>query len=128
MTTKGSSQSVTSDTTKLNTQLVCLPKSIMDSVIADLKSGDIAKQEVCILNEQIKLRTAHEQNLERIIEGNKKAIAHCNNIVAESSDLADQYKVRLDKSNKKLKRNKGWLKVLVVVSITSLFLNVASFN
>ena len=97
----------------------------MDSVIADLKSGDIAKEEVEALNEQMALRTTYESNLEQVIEGQKKSLVNCQNAVTLSSDLADQYKLRLDKVDRQLTRKKAWVKILSVISITSLFLNIA---
>lgn len=123
--TQSFSQNVTSDTLDLNSELVCIPKAIMDSVIADLKSGDIAKEEVEILNEQMKLRTTYEENLEQVIEGQKKSIAHCNDAITETSNLADQYKLRLDKIERKSVRQSKVIKWLSAILITSLFLNVA---
>jgi uncharacterized coiled-coil protein SlyX len=97
----------------------------MDSVIADLKSGDIAKEEVEVLNEQMALRTTYEANLEQVIEGQKKTIAHCNDAISETSQLADQYKLRLDKVDRQLTNKKKWVKILSIISLTSLFLNIA---
>jgi len=125
MTTPSISQTVTSDTLDLNSELVCIPKAIMDSVIADLKSGDIAKEEVEVLNEQMALRTTYEANLEQVIEGQKKTIAHCNDAISETSQLADQYKLRLDKVDRQLTNKKKWVKILSIISLTSLFLNIA---
>lgn len=125
MTTQSICQTATSDTLDLNSELVCIPKSIMDSVIADLKSGDIAKEEVEVLNEQMRLRTTYEENLEQVIEGQKKSIAHCNDAITETSNLADQYKLRLDKVDRELSNKKKWVKILSIISITSLFLNIA---
>ena len=125
MTTQSFSQSATSDTLDLNSELICIPKAIMDSVIADLKSGDIAKEEVEVLNQQMELRTTYEANLEQVIDGQKKTIAHCNNAITETSQLADQYKLRLDKVDRELHHKKKWLKILSIITITSLFLNVA---
>jgi uncharacterized coiled-coil protein SlyX len=125
MTTPSISQTATNDTIDLNSELVCIPKSIMDSVIADLKSGDIAKEEVDVLNEQMKLRTTYEENLEEVITNQKKAIAHCNDAITETSNLADQYKLRLDKVDRELTHKKKWVTILSVISITSIFLNIA---
>lgn len=124
-TTQSISQTATSDTLDLNSELICIPKSIMDSVIADLKSGDIAKEEVEVLNEQMALRTTYENNLEQVIEGQKKTIAHCNDAVQETGLLADQYKLRLDKVDRELTNKKKWVKILSIISLTSLFLNIA---
>lgn len=124
-TTQSISQTATSDTLDLNSELICIPKSIMDSVIADLKSGDIAKEEVEVLNEQMALRTTYENNLEQVIEGQKKTIAHCNDAVQETGLLADQYKLRLDKVDRELTNKKKLIKILSIISLTSLFLNIA---
>lgn len=124
-TTQSFCQRDISDTLDLNSELVCIPKHIMDSVIADLKSGDIAKEEVEVLNEQMKLRTTYEDNLEQVIEGQKKTIAHCNDAIQETGQLADQYKLRLDKVDRELHNKKKWVKILSIISITSLFLNIA---
>jgi hypothetical protein len=125
MTTQSISQIVISDTLDLNSELVCIPKALMDSVIADLKSGDIAKEEVSILNEQMSMRNIYEKNLEDIAQGQKKALANCNNAITETSNLADSYKLQLDKVDRQLTHKKKWVTILSTISLLSIFLNVA---
>lgn len=127
MTIQSFSQNVTNnDTLDLTQPLVCIPVPIMDSIIADLKSGDIAKEEVVVLNEQVRLRTTLAENLEKVIEGKDKIIVNCQNALTENSNLTDSYKLQLDKVARKSEKQKKLIKVLSIISITSLFLNLAN--
>ena len=94
--------------------IVCIPKSVMIKVVRDLKEGDIAKEEVAILNEQIELHNKYIEKSDLTIATLKNQLVNCQTSLTESVNIGSSYKLRLEKVEKKSANKDGWIKGLAI--------------
>jgi len=105
-------------------EVVCIPKSVMINVIKDLKEGDIAKEEVAVLNEQIELQNKYTQKCDLALISLKIQVVNCQSSLDDAANIGLSYKLRLDKVERKLTHKKKWVKILLSVALTSIFINI----
>ena len=110
------------------TNLVCIDTSIARKVANDLVSGDVCKQKLNIVSDNLNLRTKEVKDKDLIIDGLEKQKQNLNQIIKDDAEvLKDQIKIS-DTYEKDLHKQKNItffykiLSFLGVVSTTILIL------
>ena len=95
-------------------EIVCIPKSVMIKVVKDLKEGDIAKEEVAVLNQQIELYNKYAEKSDLVIINLKNQVTNCQTSLTESLNIGSSYKLRLEKAERKSANKDVWIKSLAI--------------
>lgn len=106
-------------------EVICTPKYIMVQVIKDLKDYDIAKEELDAITQQFELQTTYIDQQDSLVVSLKNQCSNIGNMLQESSQLADTYKLRLDKVERKSVKKDGWIKGLAIGLVVSIITNFA---
>jgi hypothetical protein len=94
----------------------------MVNVVKDLKEGDLAKEEVAILNEQITLQNLYieqSDSLQKVLKAQALFFINAND---EKDGYLTAYKLRLEKADRNTQKQSSWIKglgIALVVSIAS---------
>lgn len=121
MTSQSFCQSVTmsnDDSTSIDatftdsTEVIGIPRYIMLNVIRDLNEGDVAKEQVDMLTEQLVLQAQLLDKQDSINQGYRKQIIQWKSISDDKDAYLDSYKLQLDKTSRELKKEKQWNNVL----------------
>lgn len=94
----------------------------MINVVKDLKEGDLAKEEVAILNEQISLQNTYIEQSDSVKNVLKEQALFFINANDEKEAYLTTCRLQLEKANKKTQRQSSWLKglgIALVISIAS---------
>ena len=83
----------------------------MLNVIRDLNEGDVAKEQVDMLTEQLVVQAQLLDKQEAINENYKKQINQWKSISDDKDAYLDSYKLQLDKTSRELKKEKQWVKM-----------------
>lgn len=86
----------------------------MIKVVKDLKEGDIAKEEVVLLNEQIELCNKYQEKSDLVIVNLKNQVANCQTSLTESINIGSSYKLQLEKLERKSANKNVWIKSLAI--------------
>lgn len=95
-----------------SSEVIGIPRYIMLNVIKDLDEGDIAKEQVDNLTEQLILQAQLFDKQDSINAGYKKQIIQWQNISQDKDSYLDSYKLQLDKTSRELKKEKRWNDIL----------------
>ena len=123
MTLQGICQTDTNKVSTLDTtitdpsELICIPKTIMVRVVADLKDYDSVKEELSIVTEQFNLQNEYIQQKDTLVTEMKSQLINYRNMLQNVSDQTDTYKLQLDKVARQNERRKGWIKGLAIALI-----------
>lgn len=108
-----SDDSSTYDATFIDSsEVIGIPRYIMLNVIRDLNEGDVAKEQVDMLTEQLVLQAQLLDKQEAINENYKKQINQWKSISDDKDAYLDSYKIQLDKTSRELKKEKNWNNIL----------------
>lgn len=95
-----------------STEVIGIPRYIMLNVIRDLNEGDVAKEQVDMLTEQLVLQAQLLDKQDSINQGYRKQIIQWKSISDDKDAYLDSYKLQLDKTSRELKKEKQWNNVL----------------
>lgn len=108
-----SNDSSTYDATFVDSsEVIGIPRYIMLNVIRDLNEGDVAKEQVDMLTEQLVVQAQLLDKQEAINENYKKQINQWKSISDDKDAYLDSYKLQLDKTSRELKKEKQWNNIL----------------
>lgn len=96
----------------------------MVKVIKDLKEGDIAKDEVIILNEQIILQNLYNIKCDSALLITKNQVENYQNAINECTNINLSYKTQISKLEQKLSNKNGWIKGLIFTLGISIITNL----
>ena len=102
--------------------LVILPKYMVLNMITDIKTGDDAKEENEMLEEQLILQAQYVDQADSLVAHYKKNIITLMKISEEKEDYIDTYKLQLDKTSRELKKEKQWTNILKITQTISTIL------
>lgn len=109
-----------------STEIIGVPRFIMLNVIRDLNEGDVAKEQVDMLTEQLVLQAQLLDKQDSINAGYKKQIVQWQNISQDKDVYLDTYKLQLDKTARELKKSKILNNILQLTqTITTILLVIA---
>lgn len=125
--TTSSDDSTSYDATFIDSsEVIGIPRYIMLNVIRDLNEGDVAKEQVDNLTEQLVLQAQLLDKQEAINENYRKQINQWKSISDEKDGYIDSYKLQLDKTARELKIEKRWKNMLQFTQvITTIALIIA---
>ena len=89
-----------------STEVIGIPRYIMLNVIKDLNEGDVAKEQVDMLTEQLVLQAQLLDTQDSINAGYRKQINQWKSISDDKDAYLDSYKIQLDKTARELKQSK----------------------
>ena len=89
-----------------STEVIGIPRYIMLNVIKDLNEGDVAKEQVDMLTEQLVLQAQLLDTQDSINAGYRKQINQWKSISDDKDAYLDSYKIQLDKTARELKKSK----------------------
>jgi hypothetical protein len=95
-----------------STEVIGIPRYIMLNVIRDLNEGDVAKEQVDMLTEQLVLQAQLLDKQDSINAGYRKQIIQWKSISDDKDAYLDSYKLQLDKTSRELKKEKQWNNIL----------------
>lgn len=95
-----------------SSEVIGVPRYIMLNVIRDLNEGDVAKEQVDMLTEQLVLQAQLIDKQDSINAGYRKQIIQWKSISDDKDAYLDSYKLQLDKTSRELKKEKQWNNVL----------------
>ena len=95
-----------------SSEVIGVPRYIMLNVIRDLNEGDVAKEQVDMLTEQLVLQAQLLDKQDSINAGYRKQIIQWKSISDDKDAYLDSYKLQLDKTSRELKKEKQWNNVL----------------
>jgi hypothetical protein len=93
-------------------EVIGIPRYIMLNVIRDLNEGDVAKEQVDMLTDQLVLQAQLLDKQDSINAGYRKQIIQWKSISDDKDAYLDSYKLQLDKTSRELKKEKQWNNVL----------------
>lgn len=109
-----------------STEVIGIPRYIMLNVIKDLNEGDVAKEQVDMLTEQLVLQAQLLDTQDSINAGYRKQINQWKSISDDKDAYLDSYKIQLDKTARELKIEKRWKNILQFTQvITTIALIIA---
>jgi len=103
--------------------LIILPTKYVINMIIDLKTGDDAKEENEVLEEQLILQAEYVDQADSLVAHYKRNLATMVKISQEKEEYIDTYKLRLDKVARKSEQQRKWINYLLVGLGTSLIIN-----
>jgi len=103
--------------------LILLPKHFILGMITDIKKGDEAIEENAMLEEQLVLQAQYVDQADSVTEYYKRKVVGLNNMLQDRSEMADTYKLQLDKVARKSEQQRKWINYLLVGLGTSLIIN-----
>ena len=87
-------------------EVIGIPRYIMLNVIRDLNEGDVAKEQVDMLTDQLVLQAQLLDKQDSINAGYRKQIIQWKSISDDKDAYLDSYKLQLDKTSRELKKEK----------------------
>lgn len=105
-------------------EVICTPKYIMVQIVKDLKDYDYTKEELEVITQQFELQTSYIDQQDSLVVNLKNQCVNVGNMLQESSQLADTYKLQLDKVARKSEKQKSWIKGLAIGLVVSLASNL----
>lgn len=107
-------------------EVIGIPRYIMLNVIRDLNEGDVAKEQVDMLTDQLVLQAQLLDKQDSINAGYRKQIIQWKSISDDKDAYLDSYKLQLDKTSRELKKEKQWNNILKFTqTISTILLLVA---
>lgn len=103
--------------------LIILPKQMVLNMITDIKKGDDAIEENEMLEEQLVLQAQYVDQADSVTEYYKRKVIALDNMLQDRSDMADVYKLQLDKVARKSEQQRKWINYLLIGLGTSLIIN-----
>lgn len=103
--------------------LIILPKQMVLNMITDIKKGDDAIEENEMLEEQLVLQAQYVDQADSVTEYYKQKVIALDNMLQDRSDMADIYKLQLDKVARKSEQQRKWINYLLIGLGTSLIIN-----
>jgi len=101
---------------------VCLPKWTLQKVIADLEDGDLAKQELLLMQEQSALQSDYITIQDSLISEFTNSLRSCEDSRGAALELIDIQENQIDKMEKKLKNNKRLGGVILAALLVGLII------
>ena len=103
--------------------LIILPKQIVLNMITDIKSGDDAKEENEMLEEQLVLQAQYVDQADSLVAHYKRSIVTMIQISEEKEQYIESYKLQLDKVSRKSEQQRKWINYLLIGFATSFIIN-----
>lgn len=103
--------------------LIILPTHVVLSMITDIKTGDDAREENEMLEEQLVLQAQYVDQADSAVAFYKKNLAIMAKISEEREQYIDTYKLQLDKVSYKSEKQRKWINYLLIGLGTSLIIN-----
>ena len=103
--------------------LIILPKQIVLNMITDIKSGDDAKEENEMLEEQLILQAQYVDQADSLVAHYKRNLVTMVQISEEKEQYIDSYKLQLDKVSRKSEQQRKWINYLLIGFATSFIIN-----
>jgi hypothetical protein len=92
-------------------------------MITDIKSGDDAKEEKEMLQEQLILQAQYVDQADSVTKYYKQKVITLDNMLQDRSEMADTYKLQLDKVSRKSEQQRKWIDYLLIGFATSFIIN-----
>jgi len=103
--------------------LIILPTKLVLNMIIDIKNGDDAIEENEMLEEQLVLQAQYVDQADSVTEYYKQKVIALDNMLQDRSEMADTYKLQLDKVARKSEHQRKWINYLFIGFATSLIIN-----
>ena len=120
-TSQGICQPVTSPSD--STKLIGVPHWILKNVIKDLNEGDVAREQVVALNEQIEYQQKYVTLSDSVNKIYRKQIVEWQNISQDKDQYITSYKLQLDKVARQSENRRKWLSYFVIAFTSTLIIN-----
>lgn len=106
-------------------EVIGVPKHIMAKMVKDIKEGDIAKEEVKVLTEQATYQQQYIATTDSINALLKLQFSNCESVLEQKDKYLQSINLQLQKTEKKVGNQKGWMKGLTIALTISAILFVA---